>query len=144
MDLKKTKEVSSVESMFTEEDIENMEKDKQEVKMLFDKLSIKWKKRCMGLFAETSYVLMNTDRGIDKTKDGQKLTRIISIIEWWNSITKKMIATELSTQYDIKQVFKYVEDEKDPDNVPDRISDNKEAGIPIHRPKKKKRQTVKK
>ena len=93
----------------------------------------------MGLFAETSYVLMNTDRGIDKTKDGQKLTRIISIIEWWNSITKKMIATELSTQYDIKQVFKYVEDEKDPDNVPDRISDNEEAGIPIHRPNKKER-----
>jgi hypothetical protein len=40
MDLKKNKEVGSVESVFTEEDIENMEKDKQEVKMLFDKLSI--------------------------------------------------------------------------------------------------------
>lgn len=138
MNLKKSNEISGVENVFTKEDIENMEKDKQEVKMLFDKLSVKWKKRCMKLFAETSYVLMSTDRGIDKTKNGQILTRIISIIEWWNSKTKLMIATELSTKYDIEQVFKYVEDEKDPDNVPDRISDNEEAGIPIHRPKKKK------
>lgn len=92
----------------------------------------------MRLFAETSYILMNTDRGIDKTKDGQILTRIISIIERWDSITRNTIATELFTKYGIEKVFKYVEDEKDPDNVPDRISDNEEAGIPIHRPNKKK------
>ena len=41
MDLKKNNEVGSVESMFTQEDIENMEKDKQEVENLFDRLSKK-------------------------------------------------------------------------------------------------------
>ena len=145
MDLNKNKEVGSVESMFTQEDIENMEKDKQEVENLFDRLSKKWRKYCMSLFADIQYVLMSTEILQDQWgKQAPMLTRILRIIEWWGSKDKHMMASKLSTKYKIKEVFKYVEDEKDPDNVPDRISDNKDAKIPIHRPKKKKRHTIKK
>ena len=94
----------------------------------------------MDLFADIQYELMSTEISQEQWKsDAPLLARIVSIIEWRGSKDKYMMASNVSTKYNIKKVLKYVEDEIDPDNISDREFENKEAGIPTHRPKNRKK-----
>ena len=89
-----------------EEDRQGLELEKREVSNLFDALSEKWKEKCMKLLADTQTNLM--ERKISQKyggRDTAKLRRIVDIIMRWSPISKNVVASNLSTQYNIKQVF---------------------------------------
>lgn len=115
---------------------ERLISEKEEISTLFGTLSEKGKKVCMVLLAETQFVLFRTTIPTDD-EDTPKLRRILSIIKFWSPLTKKEMATKLSTQYGIEEVFKYMEDEADEDSRFERMLENIELGRSPHREKKK-------
>ena len=92
----------------------------------------------MILLAETQFVLFRTKISTDD-EDTLKLRRILSIIKFWSPLTKKEMATKLSTQYGIEEVFKYMEDEVDRDSKYQRMLENLELGRSPYREKKSKK-----
>ena len=135
------KEKKSEEIRKKEERRERMFSEKEEVELLFDWLSDKWKNLCLKLLAETQYVLARLSLSMDNEEEFAKIKRIVSIITYWHPWDKRDCLNKLCTKYNIEQTFsKSQRDAEDEDEEFEIMCEN----LAIEREEKKRRKEERK